>query len=79
MDACRMLERDPASRLPSAVDCYERGVTLSGMSKSLGMAGIRLGWLVSKDPGVRSKLQLLHDYHSICNAAPSEASMRAKP
>ena len=26
---CRLLERDPSSRLPAAVDCYKRGVSLS--------------------------------------------------
>ncbi len=35
-----MLERDPAARLPAAVECYERGISLCGMSKALGMPGI---------------------------------------
>ncbi len=38
-----MLERDPGARLPAAAECYERGVSLSGMSKALGMPGIRIG------------------------------------
>lgn len=45
---------------------------LSGMSKSMGMAGIRLGWLVTKDAALYKKLQLLHDYYSICHTGPSE-------
>jgi aspartate/methionine/tyrosine aminotransferase len=37
---------------PSAVNLYERGVTTSSVSKTLGMSGTRLGWLASQDRGV---------------------------
>ena len=67
-----MLELPPTETLPPAADCYEKAISLGGMSKSLGMAGIRLGWLVTEDKEIFAKLQLLHDYYSICHAAPSE-------
>lgn len=69
---CRMLELPPTRTLRSAVDTYEKSISLGGMSKSLSMAGIRLGWLVTKDKTLYGRLQLLHDYYSICHAAPSE-------
>jgi aspartate/methionine/tyrosine aminotransferase len=37
---------------PSAVNLYERGVTTSSVSKTLGMSGTRLGWLASQDRDV---------------------------
>ena len=67
-----MLESSPTETLPSAVDSYEKAVVLSGMSKSMGMPGIRLGWLATKDQALYAKFQLLHDYYSICHTAPSE-------
>jgi aspartate/methionine/tyrosine aminotransferase len=34
---------------PSVVNLYERGVTTSSVSKTLGMSGLRLGWLATRD------------------------------
>jgi aspartate/methionine/tyrosine aminotransferase len=34
---------------PSVVNLYERGVTTSSVSKTLGMSGTRLGWMASQD------------------------------
>lgn len=73
-----MLELPPTETLPSAVDLYEKAVVLSGMSKTMGMAGIRLGWLVTKDETLYKSLQLLHDYYSICHTAPSEVCKSLK-
>lgn len=69
-----MLELPPIETLPSAVERYEKGIVLCGMSKSMGMPGIRLGWLVTKDKSLYRRLQMLHDYYSICHAAPSEVA-----
>jgi aspartate/methionine/tyrosine aminotransferase len=68
----RWLERDPADRLPSAVELYERAVVLSGVSKTLGLAGLRVGWLVAHDAELRGRLAALKDYLTICGSAPSE-------
>ena len=70
--SCRLLEAHPSDRLPAAVDEYERGVSLSGMSKAFGMPGIRIGWLAVKDAELMRNLQSLHDYSTICSSAPSE-------
>jgi len=68
----RFLEQDPADRLPSGVELYERAVCLFGMSKTYGLAGLRVGWLVTHDDALRDALQSFKDYLTICGSAPSE-------
>ncbi len=78
----RLLERDPGDRLPAAVELYDRAVSLSGVSKTLGLAGLRIGWLVVRDERLMRRLIALKDYTTICNSAPSEilalAGLRAR-
>lgn len=68
----RGLERDPADRLPSAADRYERAIVLSGLSKTHGLPGLRAGWLIVRDPAVRAAFINWKHYTTICAAAPSE-------
>jgi aspartate/methionine/tyrosine aminotransferase len=68
----RELEHDPASRLPSACDCYERGVSLGSISKSYGLPGLRTGWIATRDRAIRDAVSALKDYTTICSSAPSE-------
>ncbi|MGH7719454.1 MAG: aminotransferase class I/II-fold pyridoxal phosphate-dependent enzyme [Gemmatimonadaceae bacterium] len=68
----RELEHDPAHRLPAAVDRYERAVSLGVMSKSYGLAGLRLGWIATRDAEVLDRAARLKDYITICTSAPSE-------
>jgi aspartate/methionine/tyrosine aminotransferase len=68
----RLIERDPAQRLPQAVDAYERGISLNVMSKAYGLAGLRIGWLACKDPALLLKFERYKHFLSICNSAPSE-------
>ena len=51
----------------------ERGISLGGMSKSYGLPGLRIGWLVNRDPSFHKRVSELKDYVSICPPAPSEA------
>jgi aspartate/methionine/tyrosine aminotransferase len=78
----RLLEYDPADRLPAAVDRYERALSLGVMSKPFGLAGLRVGWLAVRDPDLLRELAGYKDYTTICNSAPSEilalAALRAK-
>ena len=43
-----------------------------GMSKAYGLAGLRVGWLVSKDIDVLNRVVKIKHYMSICDSAPSE-------
>jgi aspartate/methionine/tyrosine aminotransferase len=68
----RLLEHEPAERLPSAVELWDEAVSLSGMSKSLGLAGLRIGWLVTRDAALLARMAAFKDYTTICSSAPSE-------
>lgn len=69
----RLLELDPADRLPPVATQYEKGISLSVMSKAYGLAGLRIGWLACPDQTVIEQALQRKYYLSICNAAPSEA------
>ncbi len=68
----RFLERTPEERLPAAVESYERGVTLGGLSKALGAPGLRAGWIASVDKDVIESVAQQKDYTTICGAGPAE-------
>jgi aspartate/methionine/tyrosine aminotransferase len=68
----RELEHDPGTRLPAACEIYERAVSLGSMSKSYGLPGLRLGWLVSKDAEILQSCLEFKYYTTICSSAPSE-------
>jgi aspartate/methionine/tyrosine aminotransferase len=61
-----------AARLPTAAESSTQGVSLGVMSKAFGMAGVRIGWIATRDRALRTRLASLKDYTTICNSAPSE-------
>lgn len=63
-------------RLPSASERYERAITLWGMSKTFGLAGLRIGWLVMPDEATRRAVMRFKDYTTICSSAPGELLAR---
>jgi aspartate/methionine/tyrosine aminotransferase len=72
----RGLERDPARRLPQAADLSARALSLNVMSKSLGLPGLRIGWIACRDRALLSRLERAKHYTSICNSAPAEVLAR---
>jgi len=68
----RGLEYDPAARIPSGCDVYERAITLAGLSKTYGLPGLRAGWLALQDTELRERLCGWKDYTTICASAPGE-------
>jgi aspartate/methionine/tyrosine aminotransferase len=78
----RLLEHDPARRLPSVCDLYAKGITLSGLSKSFALPGLRMGWLATRAPDLMERWLAFKDYTTICHSAPSEVlalvALRAK-
>jgi len=68
----RLLEYDSNDRLPAACDRYEKGISLGVMSKTYGLAGLRIGWVVTKDRALLDRAAAFKDFTSICSSAPSE-------
>lgn len=78
----RYLEVDETQRMPSIADAYEKGISLNVMTKSFGLAGLRIGWLATREANFLKKVGSYKLYTSICNSAPSEIlaimALRAK-
>jgi len=68
----RFLEHDGAATLPAAADLDDRAVSIGVMSKSFALAGLRIGWLATRDRSVLDRCARLKDYTTICSSAPSE-------
>lgn len=68
----RLIERDPALRLPQLADLYEKAVSLNVMSKAYGLPGLRIGWLACQDRDMLVRFERFKHYLSICCSAPSE-------
>ena len=69
----RLIERSPALRLPAAVDHYERGLSVSVVSKVYGLSGLRIGWVAAQDRDLLQRMERIKHYLSICNSGPGEA------
>jgi aspartate/methionine/tyrosine aminotransferase len=68
----QFLEATEGITLPSACELYERAISLSGLSKSYGLPGLRVGWLASQDVEVLNRICQLKSYTTICGSAPGE-------
>jgi aspartate/methionine/tyrosine aminotransferase len=68
----RGLELDEEDRLPAGADALPRGISLGVMSKSFAMAGLRIGWLATRDRELLARVATFKDYTTICSSAPSE-------
>ena len=68
----RESEYDPTTRLPAACDFGDHAISLGVTSKTYGLAGLRIGWIATKNKKIYAKIASLKDYTTICNSAPSE-------
>ncbi|HEY3289225.1 MAG TPA: aminotransferase class I/II-fold pyridoxal phosphate-dependent enzyme [Anaerolineae bacterium] len=70
----RGLEYSSERRLTAACALaeYPRGISLSGMSKTYALPGLRIGWLATRDASLIHKWLTFKDYTTICSSAPSE-------
>jgi aspartate/methionine/tyrosine aminotransferase len=65
-------EYNPDMCLDSPGEIYHKGISLSGLSKSFGLPGLRIGWLISKNRDLLDKFVRFKDYTTICSSAPAE-------
>jgi len=68
----RESEYDPGTRLPAACDMGEHAISLGVVSKTYGLAGLRIGWVATRNRRIYERMAALKDYTTICNSAPSE-------
>ncbi len=68
----RESEYTMADRLPAACDLSPQAVSLGVMSKTYGLAGLRIGWIATHNAKVLAATAALKDYTTICSSAPSE-------
>ncbi len=65
-------EYDESQLLPAACDCGPSTVSIGVMSKTYGLAGLRIGWIATHDEKLLRRVAALKDYTTICNSAPAE-------
>ena len=68
----RGLEQRAADRLPAACELSDTAVSLGVMSKTYGLAGLRIGWVATRNGAALSRMASLKDYTTICCSAPGE-------
>jgi aspartate/methionine/tyrosine aminotransferase len=68
----RWSERDARDRLPSACEVCGNAVSLSGLSKTFALPGLRVGWLVTQNDDLMQRFVHFKDYTTICGSAPAE-------
>ena len=68
----RGLEYRSGEQLPAAADLSPTAVSLGVMSKSFALAGLRIGWLATRNHALLDRAARLKDYTTICSSAPSE-------
>ena len=56
---------EDGSYMYSVADLYEKGISVGSMSKSWSMAGVRLGWIVTRDMDLISRCHVRRDYDTI--------------
>ena len=68
----RFGEYDQVDCLPAVAAEYAKGISVGVMSKSFGLAGLRLGWVATPDEDLVSRILAWKDYTTICTSAPAE-------
>jgi len=68
----RFSEADGVPPLPAACDLDPEAVSLGVLSKSFGLAGLRVGWVACRNHAVLHAMAAVKDYLSICGSAPAE-------
>ena len=68
----RGLEWQSEELSPSVVNYYERGISTSSLTKTLGVCGIRFGWFATRDKGLHDECFDIYYDCALCNNIISE-------
>ena len=68
----RLLELPPQSTLPAVCDLYDKGVSISGMSKPFGLGGLRIGWMATRCDDIRQAVKEYRYYTSEMTNTPCQ-------
>ncbi len=58
--------------MASIVDVYERGISTGGTSKVFSCAGLRTGWIATRDLGLTHVIKNLRSFNTICESPITE-------
>ncbi len=56
---------EDGSYMKSIVDLYEKGLSVGSMSKAFSLAGLRMGWVVTRDAQAMEQMKERRDYDTI--------------
>lgn len=59
--------------LPAVAGLYQRGISVSSLSKTFGIPGIRVGWAMTQDPVLAESLLAAKEQIVICGSVLDEA------
>jgi aspartate/methionine/tyrosine aminotransferase len=68
----RLLEHDPADRLPAMADFYDKGLSCVTLSKPWGGCGISIGWIACQDLALCESMTDLQYFGTACPSRASE-------
>ncbi|MCX7305477.1 MAG: aminotransferase class I/II-fold pyridoxal phosphate-dependent enzyme [Hyphomicrobiales bacterium] len=63
-------------KLPAAASLSTRAISVSSLSKAFGIPGIRIGWLVTRDPELYERFLAAKEQIGICGSVIDEAIAR---
>jgi aspartate/methionine/tyrosine aminotransferase len=68
----RGLPLEEAGETPSLADLSARAVVVNSVSKTLGLPGLRMGWIATRDAAVLDAVRRIRSYLNSFIPAPSE-------
>jgi aspartate/methionine/tyrosine aminotransferase len=66
------LEYTLESKREAFCDINENAISLNVLSKSYGLAGLRIGWVATHNKAIQARMAEMKDYTTICSSGPSE-------
>lgn len=69
-EVCLWLAND--KNISPLASLYNKGISISDLSKSFGAGGLRIGWLATSDQEILNNCLPLRGYTTMSNTAPSE-------